>query len=184
MKISIKYLIFFIYIIGVIYLILPSPDTPGLDNSFRSTEEGDTWQNPNQKGYYTDLTRHQVISQIQQKFSLNIFGSGFLGFRLNYPPEEAQTIVRDQLKSNYLEEVIHPLRESLFINGWEPENDPKMAQIPPSKRSSLIANGKIYQAKITLYPVFPNVFARLFIWTLIFPCSFLVMISMKKALNA
>ena len=47
-------------------------------------------------------------------------------FRLNYPPEEARTIIRDQTRSTFLEEIVHPLRESVFINGFEPK-DPKDA---------------------------------------------------------
>ena len=41
-------------------------------------------------------------------------------YRLNYPPEESQTLIRDQTKSTYLEEIVHPLRESILINGFEP----------------------------------------------------------------
>ena len=43
---------------------------------------------------------------------------------LNYPPENAQTVIRDQTGSTYLQEYSHPFRESLYINGNEtpPEN--------------------------------------------------------------
>jgi len=59
--------------------------------------------------------------------------SEFLGiplptFRLNYPPEEAQTIIRDQTRSTFLQEIVHPMRESVYINGFEPA-DPKDAVI-------------------------------------------------------
>jgi hypothetical protein len=42
---------------------------------------------------------------------------------LNYPPEEAQTIIRDQTRSTFLEELVHPFRESIYINGFEPKTE-------------------------------------------------------------
>jgi hypothetical protein len=176
-------LIILIYLIGFFYLILPSPNFPSLSQSWRSTEEGDTWQNPNQKGYYTNLERFQVINEIKSKFNHSFLSMKLPGIKVNYPPEEAHSLVRDQLKSNYLEEIIFPLRESIFINGWEPENDPKMKSIPESKRSDLFANGQKYQAKITLYPIYSNTFARLLIWTLIFPITYLTIKSIKLSIN-
>lgn len=172
-----------IYLIGFFYLILPAPSFPELFESWRSTEEGDTWQNPNQKGYYTNLSRDQVINQIKEQFSEHLFWFKFQGIRVNYPPEEAASLVRDQLKSNYLEEIIFPLRESIFINGWEPENDPRMKTIPENKRSDLFANGQKYQAKITLYPIYSNLWPRLLIWTLIFPGTILTLRSIKHSFN-
>lgn len=172
-----------IYIFGFCYLILPSPVFPGLNQSWRSTEEGDTWQNPTQKGYYSNLMRSEVVSQIRNQFLLSFRNLNFSGFRLNYPPEEAQILVRDQLKSNYLEEIVFPLRESIFINGWEPENDPKMISIPRDKRSDLFANGQKYQAKITLYPIYSNLWSRLLVWTMIFPAFFSVFYSLKHSFN-
>ena len=41
------------------------------------------------------------------------------GERLNYPPEDAQTLIRDQTQATFLEEIVHPMRESLFIAGNE-----------------------------------------------------------------
>jgi hypothetical protein len=178
-----KIAISIIYIAGFCYLNLPSPTFPKLNQSWRSTEEGDTWQNPNQKGYYSNIKRSEVIEEIQNQFFLKIWNIKFFGFRLNYPPEEAQAFVRDQLKSNYLEEIVFPLRESIFVNGWEPENDPKMTNIPSNKRTDLIANGQKYQAKITLYPIYSNPWSRLLVWTMIFPAFYFVFHSLKHSFN-
>lgn len=175
--------IFFIYVIGLIYLILPTPEFPTLKQSWRSTEEGDTWQNPNQKGFYTNLKRTEVIDLIKHQFSHQILDFKFFGLNLNYPPEDAHTLVRDQLKSNYLEEIVFPLRESIFINGWEPENDPRMINIPESKRSDLYANNQKYQAKITIFPIYSNIWHRIIIWTLIIPTAFLVFRSIRLSIN-
>ncbi len=82
--------------------------------------------------------------------------SNFLGFllptyRLNYPPEEAQTLIRDQTRSTFLEEIVHPLRESFFVNGFEPK-DPKDA---------ILIEEKNWRQKITVRLVPSNTLARL-----------------------
>ena len=61
-------------------------------------------------------------------------------FRLNYPPEEAQTVIRDQTRSTFLEEIVHPFRESLFVNGFEPK-DPK---------DVVFIENKVWRQKITI----------------------------------
>lgn len=181
---KLKYLIFFvIYVLGFVYLALPSPSYPDLSDAIRSTEAGDTWQNPDQKGFYTDLSRAEVLSQLQSKFTLKIFGLTIPSFRLNYRPEEAFTLVRDQLNSNYLEEIVYPFRESLFVNGWEPKNDPRFRNLPAKGVPVLAVNGRPYLSKVTLKPVYSSLWARLLVWTLIFPGTYLTYFSIKRALS-
>ena len=67
-----------IYILGSIYLSLPNPQLPDLSDSYRSTEEGDTWQHPDQKGYYTQRIRSTVIQEMLQKFTLTVYVPGEL----------------------------------------------------------------------------------------------------------
>lgn len=170
-----------VYILGIIYLIKPSPQTPDLSDSFRSTEPGDTYQHPDQKAFYTDKYRNQALNELQSQWS--VLNVPFLDYRLNYPPEEVSVLVREQLYSSYLEEVVHPLRESLFINGWEPKNSPKYSYLPPEDKPTIITEGIPYNSKVTIRPVYSPLWVRLFVWTLIFPASFLVYISLKKSLN-
>lgn len=172
-----------IFILGVIYLSLPTPALPDLRDSGRSDEEGDTWQNPDQKGFYSDLTRDEVLSDIQAKSDLKFYGFTIPSFRLNYPPEEAYPLVRDQLNSNYLEEIVYPLRNSTFVNGWEPKKDPKNSNIPQDEIPEISLHGVPFDAKITLRPVDSAVWARLLIWTLIFPSTYLVYFSISKTLS-
>ena len=40
-------------------------------------------------------------------------------YTLNYPPEDAQWLIRDQTRSVFLEEIVHPFRESVFVNGFQ-----------------------------------------------------------------
>ncbi|KKT42820.1 MAG: hypothetical protein UW64_C0003G0066 [Microgenomates group bacterium GW2011_GWC1_44_37] len=177
-------LIFTIFIIGIIYLVLPSPAFPDLSNSAQSDEPGDTWQNPDQKGFFTNMERNRVLTDIQSKFVIKFGGVTLPSFRLNYRPEEAYEMVRDQLQSYYLEEIIYPFRESIFVNGWEPTKSPKTSGLPAMSRPDISLHGVTYNAKITLRPVGSAVWARLLIWTLIFPSSYFVYLSLKKSMSS
>lgn len=75
------------------------------------------------------------------------------GIRLNYPPEEAKTLIRDQTKSTFLEEIAHPMRESLFINGYKPSADMEV----------LTVDGVRYESKVIVKYVNSNIFLRLFV---------------------
>lgn len=172
-----------IYILGLIYLLTPAKLLPTLANSGLSDEPGDTWQHPDQKGFYTNLSRSEVLADIQNKTKITIWGLAIPSFRLNYRPEEAGSLVRDQLKSNYLEEIVYPLHSSYFVNGWEP----KKAPINPNRKNhvdmNLSLHGTPYDAKITLMPVTSKPVHRILIWTLIFPASFFVSKSLKMSLK-
>lgn len=169
-----------VYLLGLVYLILPSPVYPDLTPAERSDEPGDTWQHPDQKGYYTNLTRAEVIGQLQSKFNIKFLGFTIPSYRLNYRPEEAYTLVRDQLNSYYLEEIVYPFRESLFVNGWEPTHSPRFTGM---KIPDISFNGIPYLSKVTLKPTNSNVFARVAIWTFIFPASYLIFLTLKKSLK-
>lgn len=172
-----------IYVLGLIYLIPAAPATPDLLPSTRSTEEGDTIQNPDQKGFYTYLTRKEAILQMQSKYALSIFGQKIPSYRLNYRPEEAFGMVRDQLKSSYLEEIVYPMRDSLFVNGWEPENAPMYSNTPKDMIPGLYFENVAYFSKVTIKPNHSSLFSRIFIWTIIFPATYLVFLSLKKSLK-
>lgn len=176
-------ILFIIYVAGVIYLVQPIPVLPTLDNATLSNEEGDTWQNPDQRGYYTNLTRSQVLNQIQTMSEIKIFGWTVPNYRLNYRPEEAHELIRDQLKSNYMEEIVYPLRSSIFVNGWEPKNSPFYANKPEKEIPDISIYGVPYEAKITLKPNNSHVVSRVLFWSLIFPLSYLTMLSLKKSIS-
>lgn len=172
-----------IYIFGLIYLILPSPIYPDLTQAERSDEPGDTWQNPDQKGYYTNLQRAEVLEQIQSKFTIKLLGFSVPSYRLNYRPEEALSLVRDQLKSYYLEEIVYPFRESIFVNGWEPTNSPQYAKMLKNEDPDISFRGVPFLSKVTLKPTNSKAASRVIIWTLIFPASYFVFKSLKKSLK-
>lgn len=106
------------------YLLLPSPKFPDPpSDALQSDEPADT-ETPLRRAYFTNLTREEVIKHYRNQFMKSSFaGIPMPALRLNYPPEEAQTKIRDQTRSTFLEEIVHPFRESFYINGFEPKNE-------------------------------------------------------------
>lgn len=122
---SILYIVFSILFLA--YLVLPNPDfpTPPPD-ALQSKEPADS-ESTLRRAYFTNLNREEVMNWYKGEFTR----SGFKGivlptYRLNYPPEIAATIIRDQTRSTFLEEIVHPFRESIYVNGFEPK-EPKDA---------------------------------------------------------
>ncbi len=189
MKLVTRLLILFLYLSGLVYLALPQPEVVALPNALRSTEPGDTWQNPDQSAYYTDLGRSQVLEYYQDTFSLNLFGLTLPSYRLNYPPEDSRVYIRDHLLTYYLEEINHPLRESLFVAGWNPRLSPISNYLFDSQydRWAMVIDGVEYQSKVTLKPYYSSPYTRFFIWTSIFPLTYLVFnhfrLSLKRLLS-
>lgn len=155
-----KILIFIVIVFNiffVVYLITPTPTLKPLPNSVVSTLPGDTTQLKNVTGYYTFLSRAEVM-----KFYQSFYTSPFL-IRLNHPPEKSKEIFRDTMQSYYLEEFIIPFKESLFINGYEWEKD---VFTKPEKRlaNKLIYNNITYPSKINT-KIFPTgIYTRLLIF--------------------
>lgn len=102
-----------------LYVYPVSPEFPKPpEGAVQSYEPADV-ESPLRRGYYTNLNRQEVISHYEKEFN-----QGFAyAPRLNYPPEEAPALIRDQTKSSYLEEIVHPLRESIYINGFTPKEE-------------------------------------------------------------
>ena len=170
-----------IYFAGIFYLIQPSPDLPSLADAARSDEPGDTIQHPDQAAYYTDRDNRQgILGELQKNFELSQFS--LVSYRLNYRPEEVGGLVRDQLRSYYLEEVVHPLRESLYINVLDPAKTP-MIDDDKREQAKMYLHGRFYPVKVTLRPVYSKVAGRLIVWTSIFPALALVYLSLKKSIS-
>lgn len=115
-------LIFCILILSAVYYlaspVLPFPPAP--PGGLQSDEPSDT-ESVYRRAYYTNLDRPAVLSYYRNYF--RPFRLSFLNrlqLRLNYPPEESQTLIRDQTRSSWLEEIYFPLRDSFFINGFYP----------------------------------------------------------------
>ncbi len=182
MKAFTKIILGVIYFLGIFYLVLPNPVYPDLSFSSRSDEPGDTWQHLDQKAFYTQTERSDVLSELENAFALRQFSLVAPSFRLNYRPEETTFFVREQVDSSYLEEIVHPLRESLFVSGWEPQNSPRWQDLPYEERPRIEKYNQEFHAKITLRLSSSSVWARILIWSLIFPASYFVFMSINKTL--
>ena len=116
------------------YLLLPSPRFPEPPSgALRSGEPGDM-ESIYRRAYFTNYSRSEILNYYQRQFQLP--GQ----FLLNYPPEEAFALIRDQTKSSWLQEIVHPWRESLLINGFYPTLPTEQINI----------DGVHYLSKITL----------------------------------
>lgn len=137
--------------IFLFYLFLPGPDFPEPPpDAIRSMEPADT-ETPLRRAYFTDFTRQEVLSHYQEQLETTSFMNLPLPtYRLNYPPENAQTIIRDQTRSTFLEEIVHPFRESLFVNGFEPTRE----------KDAIFIEGKNWRQKITVRYVPSSLWAR------------------------
>lgn len=129
----------------LVYLAWPAPQFPTTLWDFVSSTEPADKETPMRRGYYTNLTREQLMNHYSKEFGW--------GERLNYPPEEAQTLIRDQTKATFLEEVVHPMRESIFIAGNE--LGPGMGVFE--------VGGKNFKQKVIVKYVASNVFIRILI---------------------
>ncbi|MBU1032083.1 hypothetical protein KKE03_04170 [Patescibacteria group bacterium] len=107
----------------LIYMLWPGPgkisDFKPLPSSIKSTLSGDTVEIPNVAGYFSDNYRQFVTSF----YKSNYWQKTFLPFppiRLNHPPEYSWTAIKKHTDSTYFEEFVYPLRDSFYVNGFEP----------------------------------------------------------------
>jgi hypothetical protein len=135
-------------ILITIYLLIPSASFPPIDlpNSFKSDEPGDTWQIENVSAYYTEKDRGEVISFYQNYFTKPTI---FPPIRLNYPPEFGKEVFIDTKQTYYLEELVYPLKQSLFVNGYEWQND-VFTPVASREQFKLEADGKVWKSKVSL----------------------------------
>lgn len=134
MKLLLKFIYVVLVLVFAIYAALPSPEFPEPPpGALQSSEPADT-ETPLRRAYFVNQSREEVIAHYMKEFD------EFYTVRLNYPPEEAQRIIRDQTRSYYLEELVHPFRESIYINGF----------IPQVRKDAVVIGGQEYYQKITV----------------------------------
>lgn len=156
--------IFFSFVL-LIYLLMPGPssvdDFPALPSSAKSTLEGDTIQIPNISAYFSDNFRFFVTSFYQENYKKQVL-IPFLPIRLNYPPEFAYTAIKDQTRSTFLEEFVYPLRDSLYVTGYEPFYEDGKPKFYGSVKADEEDN--IYYNKTTLRYYPSTYLTRLIVW--------------------
>jgi len=181
MKNFFKTLVLIVFFLGNLYLLLPPPpELPPLPNSIKSNEPGDTVQIKGVSAYYTDLSRQEVVDFYTKNFSFSSWLKiPLITYRLNHPPERIREVLRPTQFSTYVEEIVHPLRGSLFVNGYEWDNDPFTA---PSQRSKniILVNGKVYQFKVTLFLQYAPWWQRIAVWWGISFCFYWLFLALEK----
>jgi len=181
-------------IIGIfisIYLVLPGPKLPppdlptqaGSPESLKSTEPGDTIQLPRISAYYTNKSRAEAVSFYQNYFShSSLLNIPLFTYRLNHPPEYVKQVIRDTAKSWYLEEIVHPFRESLFVNGYEGQIEVR-GRLQPDKRKKFLVGGKSWSAKVTLRWFPSRVGARLAVFWLAWTALLVILKEWRKEID-
>lgn len=148
-----KIVFFFSCLVVIAYLALPGyafPDPP--PGSLQSEEPADL-ETPLRRGYFTNMTRAEVLSWYGNQVNhSSFFGIKLPTLLLNYPPEDAQTLIRDQTGSTFLQQFVHPFRESWYVNGSETP----ATHLKPK----YFVEGKSWQLKIIIRYVPSNIFVR------------------------
>lgn len=161
---KISYLALSIFFLA--YLFLPTPDFPNPPKDAVISKEPADTETPLRRAYFTNLTREEVVDNYKKQFDqMSFLGVKIPTYKLNYGPEEAQTIIRDQARSTFLEEVVHPFRESVYINGFEPKE----------AKDAVVIGGIPWRQKITVRYVPSNVYLRLIVGLLTVVLTFVLM---------
>lgn len=149
----------------LIYMLWPGPskisDFKALPNSDKSTLEGDTIQIPNVSAYFSNNFREFVVPF----YSANYREKSHFPFpplKINRPPEYSWTAIKKHTDSTYLEELVYPLRDSLYVNGYEPFYSDGSPKFWGSTKFEV--NGHTWFTKTTLrfYPA--NYLVRIIVW--------------------
>lgn len=149
----------------LIYLLWPGPskiaDFPALPDSSKSTLEGDTIQIPNVSAYFSDQFR-EFVTGFYLKYYQNLTHSPFPPLRLNHPPEYSWIAIKRHTDSTYIEELVYPLRDSIYINGFEPLYQDGLPRWWGAIKFEVL--GEEYFTKTTLrfYP--SPIWARVLVW--------------------
>lgn len=149
----------------LIYMLWPGPgkisDFSPLPSSDKSDLPGDTVQVSNVAGYFSDNYRDFVIPFFWSDYQKKTF-LPFGPIRLNHPPEYSWKVIKKHTDNTYLEELIYPLRDSLYIAGFEqfyPDGQPKFWG-----STKLDFAGESWYTKATLRFFPSSVVTRILVW--------------------
>lgn len=146
-------------------MVWPGPgrisDFAPLPSSDKSQLEGDTIQIPNVAGYFSNNYREFVVSFYQQVYQ-DLSHFPFPPLRLNRPPEYSWIAIKKHTDSTYLEELVYPLRDSLFVNGFEPFYSDGQPKFWGSTKVDI--NGRSWYTKTTLRYYPSNIIVKVLVW--------------------
>lgn len=150
-----KNILSFIFIIGLIYIVLPGPssinDFSPIPNSLKSDEPGDTVEVSNVAAYFSQFNREDITNYYRNDLrSKYFFGKIISPLSINRPPQEAYIYIKDLQMSTFLEEYVYPLRSSIYVNGYEPHIEAQILNIPPSEGDIIHIKGQYFKSKTTI----------------------------------
>ncbi len=163
-------------------MIWPGParisDFYPLPNSTKSKLAGDNIaQVPNVAGYFSNNYREFVVPF----YIKNYWQKSLLPFpplRLNHPPEFSWTVIKKHTDSTYLEELVYPLKSSLYVNGYEPFYSDSTPKFWGSSTFSVDGGAWYTKTTIRFYP--SSFFARILVWLGTITCIYLTIRLSKK----
>ena len=136
-------------------------DFKALPNSAKSTLSGDTVQIPNVSAYFSNNFREFVIPFYIKNYQQNSH-LPFPPLRLNHPPEYSWEVIKKHTETTYLEELVYPLKNSLYVNGYEifrPDGTPIFYSVPKLEEA-----GEEWSTKATLRLYNSNILIRIIVW--------------------
>lgn len=176
-----------LFFFGLIYLLWPGPssinDIPMIPNSLKSDEPGDTIQNKNIAAYFARQQRDSITAFYYDQFSyLIIFGLKIPAIKFNHPVENAKTRVRDQVQTTYLEEYTYPLRDSIYVNGFDKVIWNNLNHIPTDDlNKNIIINEESFSSKTTLHYYGSSIIWRLIVYFGIWVLSLALIKNFRRA---
>lgn len=149
----------------LIYMLWPGTsrisDFKALPNSAKSTLSGDTIQIPNVSAYFSNNFRNFVTSFYLKNYQ-QVSHFPIPPLRLNHAPEYSWVVIKKPSDTTYLEEFVYPLRDSLYVNGFEthrPDGSTIFYGAP-----KLTEDGKEWFTKVTLRLYTANILVRILVW--------------------
>lgn len=147
------------------YMIWPGSnkisDFKPLPDSAKSTLSGDTVQIPNVSAYFSNNFRNFVIPFYKANYQQSSHFP-FPPLELTQPPEYSWVVIKNPTDTTYLQELVYPLRDSIYINGFEthrPDGSLIFWGAPELNEA-----GKIWFTKVTLRFYTSNIPVRILVW--------------------
>lgn len=160
-----KYLYIGFCFLLFIYMLWPAPtkigDFKALPDSEKSTLEGDTIQIPNVAGYFSNNFREFVVPFYRQNYQ-NAAHFPFPPITLNHPPEYSWIAIKRHTDSTYIEELVYPLRDSLYVNGFEPFYEDGSPKFWGATKFEIGPNNWFTKTTLRFYP--SSLLTRLLVW--------------------
>lgn len=152
-----------------IYMLWPGPskiaDFKALPDSDKSKLAGDNIEQvSNVAGYFSDNYRAFVVP-FYSKVYQNLNHLPFPPLRLNHPPEFSWQVIKKHTDSTYIEELVYPLKSSIYVNGFEPFYPDSNPKFWGSMKFSQDEHSWFTKTTVRFFP--SNVVARLIVWVMI-----------------